>query len=610
MADKIEYSRMLVKRTAQTGEVPTIPPITAVTLNQMIPTDLFVGEFYLNEADDLLWIRTDNGILPISLSGSTGTTNPNLTEVLFEGNATNGYDIEISVGDTIVWNGLSTGASVSYLAVDASGNTISSPGVGGSNLATTLGLGNNTGANNIVFPAGQKSIGDLGYGFFEPQASDNSVNMGYVTTGATGGFGISDTALTANFYNGSQSSDIASDGNFIKMGNSGAGYFKSQNIGATSGMTIGISVGSKLFIENLTSGVTDTFLVIDPDTKQVTYQSGGGGSGTNGSSGTSGSSGSSGTSGASGSSGSSGSSGTSGSSGSNGEAGSSGSSGSSGTSGTRGDAGTSGTSGTSGSNGEAGSSGTSGANGTSGSNGSSGTNGANGTSGTNGAAGSSGTSGIGTSGTSGLSGVNGTNGSSGNSGSSGTSGTGGGGSLSGSHFNWTLTPDVTYDLAITAQYEQIGIEANSIWAFPFTPGRNVTISAMTIDIFTSAASAACKILAYNHNLSANTPGSVIIESTSFDLSSAGIKQYNVNYTFSAGTTYWFAIASNTEAGGIQMRGISQYASFPFGVPGSTGLGIIYNLARSYTLTYPTIPSTFTLNDFNNARIHEIRFKAS
>jgi hypothetical protein len=40
---------MLVKRTAQTGQVPTVPPVTAVTLNQMIPTDLFIGEFYLNE---------------------------------------------------------------------------------------------------------------------------------------------------------------------------------------------------------------------------------------------------------------------------------------------------------------------------------------------------------------------------------------------------------------------------------------------------------------------------------------------------------------------------------------------------------------------------------
>jgi hypothetical protein len=132
MADKIEYSRMLVKRTDQTGEVPTVPPITATTLNQFIPTDLFVGEFFLNEVDDLLWIRTSNGILPISLSGSTGTTTtPTLTQVLFQGNVTNGYNIDVSAGDTIVFNGLTTGSTTDILGIDASGNTIVTSVTGG-----------------------------------------------------------------------------------------------------------------------------------------------------------------------------------------------------------------------------------------------------------------------------------------------------------------------------------------------------------------------------------------------------------------------------------------------------------------------------------------------
>jgi len=148
MADKIEYSRMLVKRTAQTGEVPTIPPITATTLNQMIPTDLFVGEFFLNEADDLLWIRTDNGILPISLSGSTGST-PSLTEVLFEGNVTNGYNIEVSSGDTIIFQGIPSGVTTTILGLDASGNTITTTG-GGNDTYTTGGTINYTGSTGVL----------------------------------------------------------------------------------------------------------------------------------------------------------------------------------------------------------------------------------------------------------------------------------------------------------------------------------------------------------------------------------------------------------------------------------------------------------------------------
>ena len=114
-----------MKRSTTTGEVPTIPPITAVTLNQFTPTDIFEGEFFLNSADDLLWIRTENGILPISLSGSTGTTvTPTLTQVLYEGNTTNGYDISVSSGDTIIYGGLDTATTNRILGLDNSGNTI------------------------------------------------------------------------------------------------------------------------------------------------------------------------------------------------------------------------------------------------------------------------------------------------------------------------------------------------------------------------------------------------------------------------------------------------------------------------------------------------------
>jgi len=123
--DKIEYSRLIMKRSTVSGDVPTVPPITATTLNDFTPNDIFVGEFFLNAVDDLLWIRTDTGILPIDLSGSTGTTvTPNLTQVLFEGNNTGGYDIEVSSGATIIFQGLNTGTTSNILGIDASGNTI------------------------------------------------------------------------------------------------------------------------------------------------------------------------------------------------------------------------------------------------------------------------------------------------------------------------------------------------------------------------------------------------------------------------------------------------------------------------------------------------------
>jgi hypothetical protein len=223
--------------------------------------------------------------------------------------------------------------------------------------------------------------------------------------------------------------------------------------------------------------------------------------------------------------------------------------------------------------------------------------------------GTSGTSGAaGTSGTNGAAGTSGTNGAAGSSGTSGTS-PGGGGLVSGSHFNYTMTPGRTYNLATGGVYEQNGLEANSIWASPFTPGRNITISAMTFDAFSSSAAGEIKLLAYTNNESLGIPNTLVIESTVISLASAGMKQYNVTYTFSAGTTYWLAIAANS-TGNVQGRGISQYNAFPFGVPDTSGNNIIYTLARSYTLTWPTIPSTFTLNDLSTARIPEVRFKVS
>jgi hypothetical protein len=216
--------------------------------------------------------------------------------------------------------------------------------------------------------------------------------------------------------------------------------------------------------------------------------------------------------------------------------------------------------------------------------------------------------GSGTSGTSGAAGTSGTNGTSGTAGTSGTS-PGGGGFVSGSHFNYTMTPNRSYNLAYTGVYEQNGLEANSIWAFPFTPGRNITISALTFDAFTSNADGEIKLLAYTNNDVTGVPGSLVIESSVISVASSGMKQYNVSYTFSAGTTYWLAIAVNA-TGNVQGRGISQYSAFPFGVPNSGGSSTIYTLARSYTLSWPTIPSTFTLNDLQGARIPEVRFIAA
>lgn len=98
MTDKVEYSRLRIKRTDFTGVSPTTP--SGDTLNTFIDTDTFVGEFFLNTVDDRLWIRTDNGQLEVQLSGGTGFTE-SLSQTLSNGNETGGNSIYISQDDRI-----------------------------------------------------------------------------------------------------------------------------------------------------------------------------------------------------------------------------------------------------------------------------------------------------------------------------------------------------------------------------------------------------------------------------------------------------------------------------------------------------------------------------
>jgi hypothetical protein len=208
MSDKIEYSRLIMKRSTVSGDVPTVPPITATTLNDFTPNDIFVGEFFLNAVDDQLWIRTDNGILPIDLSGSTGTTIPTLTQVLFEGNNTGGYNVQVSSGNTINYQGLTTGSTTNFLGLDASGNTIVSGVIPGTpDLQSVLFQGNTTNGYDIIVSSGDTiQFGGLSSGsttdILGLDLSGNVIKT-TVSGGITGQFlPLSGGTVTGNTYFG------------------------------------------------------------------------------------------------------------------------------------------------------------------------------------------------------------------------------------------------------------------------------------------------------------------------------------------------------------------------------------------------------------------------
>lgn len=72
MSDKIEYSRLLLKRTSTPSQIPTVT--TGTTLNQLTSTDLLNGEMFLNTADEKAFVRMGNSIKEFSFIVTGGTT--------------------------------------------------------------------------------------------------------------------------------------------------------------------------------------------------------------------------------------------------------------------------------------------------------------------------------------------------------------------------------------------------------------------------------------------------------------------------------------------------------------------------------------------------------
>jgi hypothetical protein len=65
MSDKIEYSRLLQKRSTVAGVIPTVT--SATTLNEFSTTDVFEGEIMVNTTDQTAFIRLGNEIKEFDL---------------------------------------------------------------------------------------------------------------------------------------------------------------------------------------------------------------------------------------------------------------------------------------------------------------------------------------------------------------------------------------------------------------------------------------------------------------------------------------------------------------------------------------------------------------
>jgi len=68
-----EDIRIIMKYSTIAGATPTIPESDDHTDGTWLPTDLYIGEFFVNTQDNLVWIRTEAGITPVGSTAGTAS---------------------------------------------------------------------------------------------------------------------------------------------------------------------------------------------------------------------------------------------------------------------------------------------------------------------------------------------------------------------------------------------------------------------------------------------------------------------------------------------------------------------------------------------------------
>ena len=131
---KIEqYSRIINHAISTSGSVFTVPTSNDHTDETWLATDLYVGEFGVNVTDDKVYVRTSNGIIPLSTGATTSGTGASI--LVF--NSPN-----INIGTTYSANSLSPNG-VYYTDLGTTSNRWKDLYLGGS--ATTIGTINSAG---------------------------------------------------------------------------------------------------------------------------------------------------------------------------------------------------------------------------------------------------------------------------------------------------------------------------------------------------------------------------------------------------------------------------------------------------------------------------------
>ena len=260
MANITEYSRLLFKRSTAPGVIPTITTATTID-SSWLPTDILVGEGFVNVVDDRFWIRTNNGLVEFDLSGQTAnrlTTGATLigNTIYFETpESASAYTVDLS--SIVVTGGTGGFSGYTYIQEDVSLQSLALSGSASLIFDIQDYTNKNTTERSSYLLNSQiedKLNGDttnITQGFLEGGAG---INLSSATTGGTlGNIAVTNFLIETRVTDGTDTSLISVQPNDIWI--EGTGTFEGAKYDSDySANFVNRSLVDKEYVDNSISG--------------------------------------------------------------------------------------------------------------------------------------------------------------------------------------------------------------------------------------------------------------------------------------------------------------------------------------------------------------------
>jgi hypothetical protein len=106
---------------------------------------------------------------------------------------------------------------------------------------------------------------------------------------------------------------------------------------------------------------------------------------------------------------------------------------------------------------------------------------------------------------------------------------------------------MTLALCSIANQTTLAGSADRLQLFPWTPGEDITITAIGVECQTAVAAANAKVIVYDTSATTRGPEDLLKETANLDCSTTGYKSEAWAYTFLKGVTYWVGVRTSSTA---------------------------------------------------------------